>query len=54
MGLTDLCAILPQEFSFDPALHVRYRKKTVSITDGLPKFQDLPEEFGGSGDLISD
>ena len=23
--------------------------KTVSVKDGLPKFKDMPEEFGGSG-----
>ncbi len=37
-----------------PTLHVHYGSKTISIKDGLPKFKDLPTDFGGSGEMLSD
>lgn len=37
-----------------PAMHVYYGEKTVSIKDGLPKFKDMPADFGGSGDTLSE
>lgn len=52
MGLTDVYASLLQDFDFKPTVHVHYGKKTVSIKDGLPKFQDLPADFGGSGETL--
>ena len=54
MGLTDVFAVLLQGFAFEPAMHVHYGKKAVSIADGVPKFRDLPTDFGGSGDLLTD
>ncbi len=36
----------------EPTLHVHYASKTVSVKDGLPKFKDLPAEFGGSGETL--
>lgn len=36
----------------NPTMHVHYAAKTVSIKDGLPKFRDLPANFGGSGELL--
>ncbi len=38
----------------EPTVHVHYASKTVSINDGLPKFKDLPTEFGGSGEMLPD
>jgi len=35
-------------------LHVNYKHKTVSVKDGLPKFKDLPEPLGGSGEMLPD
>ena len=35
-------------------LHVHYEEKTMSIADGLPKYKDLPAEFGGSGEMLAD
>lgn len=52
MGLVDIYASILQDFSFAPTAHVHYGKKTVSVTDGLPKFKDLPEEYGGSGEML--
>lgn len=34
------------------ALHVFYGEKTVSVKDGLPKYRDMPSEFGGSGEQL--
>ena len=52
MELVDVYASVLQGFDFQPAMHVHYGNKTVSITDGLPKFNDLPDTAGGSGDMV--
>ena len=36
----------------EPTVHVHYGSKTISVHDGLPKFKDLPADFGGSGDML--
>ncbi len=36
------------------AFHVYYTEKTMSVPDGLPKFKDLPADFGGSGEIIEE
>jgi hypothetical protein len=52
MGLTDLPAGVVQDFKFQPAVHVNYGEKVLSVRDGLPKFKDFPKEFGGSGETL--
>lgn len=52
MGLTDLPAGVVQGFKFQPAVHVNYGEKVLSVRDGLPKFKDFPKEFGGSGETL--
>ena len=54
MGLVDVYAAVLTDFSFEPMLHVNYKSKTVSVKDGLPKFKDLPEPLGGSGEMLPD
>ena len=54
MGLIDIYAAVLLDFPFDPMLHVNYKSKTVSVKDGLPKFKDLPEPLGGSGEMLPD
>lgn len=54
MRLVDVYANLLQGFTHEPALHANYASKTVSVRDGLPKFQDLPAELGGSGETLPD
>ena len=44
-------AILPT-LEFKPEIHVHYAAAVLRIKDGLPKFKDLPAEFGGSGDEV--
>ena len=36
-------------FAHRGTLHVHYGEKTLSVRDGLPKFKDMPANFGGSG-----
>ena len=33
-------------------MHVNYESKIVSVKDGLPKFKDMPEDFGGTGTIL--
>lgn len=40
------------DFKFEPTLHIHYSERVMDIDDGLPKFADTPERFGGSGKLI--
>ena len=54
MGLVDIYAAVLEDFPFEPVLHVNYENKTVSVKDGLPKFKDLPEPLGGSGEVLPD
>lgn len=54
MGLIDVYAALLQDFNYEPALHVHYGSKMMSVKDGLPKFKDLPADFGGSGETLPD
>ena len=35
-------------------LHVNYQETVLHITDGLPKQKDLPQEMGGSGELLAE
>ena len=54
MDLVDVYACLLEGFAFEPQMHVNYGNKFVSIPDGLPKFKDLPDTFGGSGEILPD
>ena len=51
MGLTDIVSgILEQEFK--PAMHINYAEATWKVNDDLPKFADVPTDFGGSGKML--
>ncbi len=50
--LVDVYANLLQGYKHAPALHVFYKHKMVSVKDGLPKFNDMPKEFGGTGETM--
>ena len=54
MNLIDIVAVFLKGFSFKPSIHINYESKMVSVKDGLPKFKDMPEDFGGSGTLLPD
>ncbi|MBX9607201.1 MAG: GFA family protein [Gammaproteobacteria bacterium] len=52
MAMADVFAAVLPTLEFKPAIHVFYGEKMIAIKDGLPKFKDLPAEFGGSGDTL--
>ena len=52
MKLVDVYANVVPDFPHEPTLHVFYENKTVSVKDGLPKFKDMPADFGGSGETL--
>ena len=52
MKLVDVYVNVLQGFTHEPTLHVHYGSKMVSLKDGLPKFKDLPADFGGSGEML--
>jgi len=52
MGLIDVPAAVIEDFVFEPGFHVHYQERVRSIEDGLPKFKDLPQEAGGSGESL--
>lgn len=52
MKLTDVYAAAIPEFPFEPGVHVHYQETTLHMHDGLPKMKDLPQEAGGSGEML--
>ena len=52
MKLIDVYAAVIGTLDFQPALHVFYGEKVVSVKDGLPKMKDMPAEMGGSGAVL--
>jgi hypothetical protein len=53
-GLMDVFATTLPTLKFSPGVHVNYVETVLPIRDGLPKFKDLPTEFGGSGEQIAE
>lgn len=41
-------------YAFKPTLHIFYDEGVLAMSDGLSKFVDAPEAFGGSGDLAAE
>jgi hypothetical protein len=35
-------------------MHVYYGEKITPVPDGLPKYNDIPAEMGGSGEELPD
>jgi len=48
-GLIDVYAATIPDVTFNPGVHVNYAETVLPMKDGLPKFQDFPADFGGSG-----
>jgi hypothetical protein len=53
-GFIDVYAAIIPELPFKPGLHVHYQETVLHVRDGLPKLKDLPKEFGGAGELLSE
>jgi len=49
MGLVDVYAAMLPSLAFEPGVHVHYGETVLRVKDGLPKFNDMPGEMGGSG-----
>ncbi len=41
-------------FKFEPAFHIFYKERVMDVCDGLPKFADMPEQFGGTGQTVGE
>jgi len=54
MGLVDVPSAVIDDFIFRPGFHVHYQESVHPMKDGLPKFKDLPEEAGGTGDQLAE
>lgn len=52
MGLVDIYPAVIANVVFEPSMHVFYEVSVLPIKDGLPKFKDLPEQAGGSGETL--
>ena len=53
-GVTDVYAATIPSYPFAPGLHVNYASTVLPMKDGLPKFKDFPEAFGGSGEMAEE
>ena len=41
-------------FAFEPTFHCFYGEGVLHVADGLPKYEDLPENLGGSGKRLEE
>ncbi|MDZ7839617.1 MAG: GFA family protein [Gammaproteobacteria bacterium] len=39
---------------FEPTSHIYYSKRVLDLSDGLPKYVDMPVEWGGSGETMDE
>lgn len=53
-GLFDVFAGLFSDFTFAPMVHINYENSVLPIRDGLPKLKDMPAEWGGSGEYLTE
>jgi hypothetical protein len=51
-GVIDVFAATIPGLKFTPALHVHYQETRMPMKDGLPKMKNMPEEMGGTGELM--
>ncbi|MHC4819919.1 MAG: GFA family protein, partial [Planctomycetota bacterium] len=52
--MIDVMASLLRDYSFEPTMHVHYDEHVMAVADALPKYRDLPVEWGGSGELAAE
>lgn len=53
-GFTDVSAAILRGLPFRPTIHLNYAEAILPVRDGLPKLEDFPADFGGSGRTIHD
>ncbi len=54
LGLVDVFAATIPSLTFVPGVHVNYAETVLPMRDGLPKLNDFPAEFGGTGKLMTE
>lgn len=54
LKLADVYAATITTLKFLPSVHVNYSETVLPMKDGLPKFNDFPVDFGGSGKMIAE
>ena len=52
MTIVYAMTLADSSYKFEPALHIFYAERVEDMSDSLPKFVDVPTEYGGSGELI--
>lgn len=52
MDLVDVYPAVLSGFAHAPTLHVFYGERMMDVSDDLPKFKDLPADFGGTGETV--
>lgn len=50
--VTDVFPMIINDFDFQPSGHVNYAERVMDVCDGLPKYRDMPDRAGGSGELM--
>jgi hypothetical protein len=53
MGLCGVSGYLLPPDSFKPEFHIQCRYSRLPVRDGLPHFQGLPANFGGTDEAVS-
>ena len=53
-GFIDVYCSILEDFEFKPFAHINYASSILPIKDGLPKFKDFPEDFGGTGETMDE
>src|SRR5215207_10252430 len=54
LGLIDVYAATIPTLAFSPGVHINYAETVLPMRDGLPKFKDVPAEFGGSDETMAE
>ena len=53
-GIIDVYASILDGFTFTPTAHINYSTAVLRVRDGLPKYKDFPDDFGGSGEMMDE
>ena len=52
--MIDVLAPTLPDLEYAPEYHVQYAESVLPVKDGLPKYRDFPERFGGTGELMAE
>lgn len=53
-GVSDVFPMIIKGFDFQPTSHVNYAERVIDMRDGLPKYRDMPDTAGGSGEMMAE